>query len=86
MKVERGALIKEFNEINGVKAFDSQTNFVLFQTSKQSSEVYQGLLSQGVFVKNLGRIINLPNCFRTTVGLPKMNAKLLQALKEICGE
>lgn len=86
MKVERGALIRELNEINGVKAFDSQTNFVFFQTSKQSSEVYQGLLSQGVFVKNLGRIINLPNCFRTTVGLPKMNIKLLKALKKICGE
>jgi len=86
LKVERGTLIKELNEINGVKAFDSQTNFVLFQTSKQSSEVYQGLLSRGVFVKSLGRILHLKNCFRTTVGLPQMNAKLLKALKEICGE
>ena len=86
LKVERETLIKKLNEIDGVKAFDSQTNFVLFQTSKQSSEVYQGLLSRGVFVKNLGRILHLQNCFRTTVGLPKMNAKLLKALKEICGE
>jgi histidinol-phosphate aminotransferase len=86
LKVERGTLIKELNKINGVKAFDSQANFVLFQTSKQSSEVYQSLLSRGVFVKNLGRVLNLQNCFRTTVGLPQMNAKLLKALKEICGE
>jgi len=86
LKVERGILIKELNEINGVEAFDSQANFVLFQTSKQSSEVYQNLLSRGIFVKNLGRILRLQNCFRTTVGLPQMNAKLLKALKEICGE
>jgi len=86
LKVERGTLIKKLNEINGVKAFNSQTNFLLFQTSKPSSEVYQGLLSRSVFVKNLGRILHLQNCFRTTVGLPQMNAKLLKALKEICGE
>jgi len=86
LKVERGTLIKELNEINGAKAFDSQANFVLFQTSKQSSEVYQGLLSRSVFVKNLGSVLHLQNCFRTTVGLPQMNAKLLKALKEICGE
>jgi len=86
LKIERETLKKELNEINGVKAFDSQTNFVLFQTSKPSSEVYQGFLSRGVFVKNLGRILHLQNCFRTTVGLPQMNAKLLKALKKIYGE
>jgi len=86
LKVERETLIKELNGINGVKAFDSQANFVLFQTSKQSSEVYRGLLSRCVFVKNLGNVLHLQNCFRTTVGLPEMNAKLLKALKEIYGE
>lgn len=86
LKAERNALIKELNEIKGVKAFDSQANFVLFQTSKQSSEIYQSLLSRGIFVKNLGSVLHLQNCFRTTVGLPQMNAKLLKALKEICGE
>lgn len=86
LKVEREALIKDLNKINGVKAFDSQTNFVLFHTSKQSNEVYQGLLSRGVLVKNLGKILHLNNCFRTTVGTRHMNTRLLQALEEICGE
>lgn len=86
LKVERATLIKELNKINGVKAFDSQTNFVLFQTNKQRNEVYQGLLSRGILVRNLGKILHLNDCFRTTVGLPQMNAKLLKALREICGE
>jgi histidinol-phosphate aminotransferase len=85
LKAERGKLIKELNEINGVKAFDSQTNFVLLQTSKQSNEVYQGLLSRGIFIRNVGKILHLDNCFRATVGLPQMNAKLLKALEEVCG-
>jgi histidinol-phosphate aminotransferase len=85
-KVERAKLITKLNEVGGVKTFDSQTNFVLFQTGKRSDEVYQGLLRRGVLVKNLGNILHLNNCFRTTVGLPEMNAKLLKALQEICGD
>lgn len=83
LKVERRKLIRELNEVNGVKAFDSQTNFVLFQTGKRSDEVYQGLLSRGILVKKLGKILHFNNCFRTTVGSPQMNAKLLNGLKEI---
>lgn len=86
LKVERGALIKELNEVNGVKAFDSQTNFILFLADKRCNEIFQGLLSRGIFIKKLGKILHLNNCFRTTVGLPQMNAKLLEALKDICGE
>lgn len=86
LKVEREKLIKKLNEVNGLKTFDSQTNFVLFQTNKRSNEVYQNLLSRGIIIKNLGKILHLNNCLRTTVGLPKMNAKLLKALEKICGE
>jgi histidinol-phosphate aminotransferase len=86
LKVERWTLIKELNKVNGVKAFDSQTNFVLFQMDKRRNEIFQGLLSRGILIKKLGKILHLNNCFRTTVGLPKMNAKLLEALEDICGE
>ncbi len=83
LKGERGKLIKKLNEINGVEAFDSQANFVLFNTATPSDDVYQRLLKRGVLIKKLGKILHLDNCFRATVGLPQMNAKLLEALKEI---
>ena len=83
MKVERGTLTKKLNKINGIEAFDSKTNFVLFNTDKPYDDVYQNLLRQGILVKKFGKILHLDNCLRTTVGLPKMNAKLLEALKEI---
>lgn len=82
LKKERGRLIKELNRIDGVKAFDSQTNFVLFQTRKSSKEIYEALLKQGILVKHLGKILDYENCLRTTVGLPKMNNKLLMALEK----
>lgn len=84
LQVERGKLIEALNGIHGVKAFDSQTNFILFRTEKSADEVYNRMLRKGIIVKNLGTILKFDNCFRATVGTPKMNERLILALKEIC--
>ncbi|MEM2537550.1 MAG: histidinol-phosphate transaminase [Candidatus Bathyarchaeia archaeon] len=84
VRAERGRLVKTLNSINGVKAFDSKANFVLFKTEKPLDTVYNSLLQRGVLVRKIGNIIGFQNCFRATVGLPWMNAKLIEALKEIC--
>lgn len=83
LRNERRRLIDELNSVIGVKAFESQTNFVMFSTEKTSEEVHQALLSNGIIVKKLGNILNFKNCFRTTVGLPEMNNRLVNALKAI---
>ena len=80
---ERGKLIKALNKINGVQAFDSQADFLLMNTSKSADEVNEKLLQKGIMLKKWGRILQYPNCFRVTVGLPEMNRKLIVALKEI---
>jgi histidinol-phosphate aminotransferase len=85
LKSERGKLIKSLNEINGIEAFDSKTNFVLFNSVKPCEEVYQTLLKQGIVIKKLGKILQYENCLRTTVGLPQMDAKLLESLKKTFG-
>jgi len=86
IKKERGRLIEKLNGIDGVKAFDSQTNFVLFQTEKGSDEIFEALLKRGVLVRNVGSVLRLGECLRTTVGLPEMNNELLAALERVCGE
>ena len=83
VRVEREKLVKALNNISGVKAFDSKTNFVLFKTEKPLDDVYNGLLQRGVLVRKVGTVLNFRNCFRATVGLPWMNAKLIDALKEL---
>jgi histidinol-phosphate aminotransferase len=85
LKSERGKLIKKLDEINGIEAFDSKANFVLFNTVKPCDEVYQSLLKRGILIKKFGKILQFENCLRTTVGLPQMNAKLLEALRKIFG-
>ena len=86
VKSERGKLIKALNEIDGVQAFDSQANFLLVNTQKSCDEVNEKLLKRGIMLKKWGKILQYNNCFRVTVGLPEMNAKLIEALKEIHGD
>ncbi len=82
LKAERGKLINELNEVKGIEAFDSQANFVLFNTDAPCEDVYLSLLKKGIIIKKLGKLLQYNNCLRTTVGLPEMNAKLLKALTE----
>ena len=86
LKMERGKLINELNEIRGVEAFDSRANFVLFNTSKPYEDVYVNMLKRGLIIKKLGKLLMYENCLRATVGLPEMNAKLLNALREYLGD
>ncbi len=83
LKAERGKFIKALNKIEGVKAFDSQADFLLINTQKTADEVYEKLLKRGIMLKKWGKILQYDNCFRVTVGLPEMNKKLIEALKEI---
>ncbi len=82
LKAERGKLINALNDINGVKAFDSRANFVLFNTKKPYEDVYLNMLKRGLIIKKLGKLLAYENCLRVTVGLPEMNAKLLNLLRE----
>ncbi len=82
LKRERANLINALNEIEGIEAFDSKANFVLFNTEKPYAEVYEASLRQGLVIKKLGRLLKYENCLRTTVGLPDMNVKLVKALRE----
>ncbi len=86
LKKERGKLIKALNEIDGVQTFDSQANFLLVNTQKPADEVNEKLLKKGIMLKKWGKILQYNNCFRVTVGLPEMNTKLIEALKQILEE
>jgi histidinol-phosphate aminotransferase len=86
LKAERSRLISRLNEIDGIGAFDSKTNFVLFTSAQPHEDVYLSLLKQGIVIKKLGKLLQRENCLRSTVGLPEMNSKLLKALKEFVGD
>ncbi len=86
LKTERTHLINKLNEIEGLKAFDSKTNFVLFKSAKPHESIYNSVLQKGIIIKRLGKLLRHENCLRTTVGTPDMNGKLLKALRESVGD
>jgi len=83
VKAEREKMVKALGGIDGVEAFNSKANFVLFKTERPLDYVYNRLLQRGVLVRKIGTVLGFQNCFRATVGLPWMNAKLIDALKEV---
>lgn len=86
VKAERGRLTRRLNEIPGIKAFNSDANFVLVKTEKDAEAIFNELRTEGILVRNIGEISNLGRCLRITVGLPEMNDCLINALEAICNE
>jgi histidinol-phosphate aminotransferase len=83
VKIQRSVLVESLNELDGVQAFDSETNFVLFQTIKNSDAVCEELSSKGVIVRNIGQVLGYRNCLRVTVAPQPMMDRFLNALKEV---
>jgi histidinol-phosphate aminotransferase len=86
VKSERERLIKELRSIGGVEVFDSKANFVTFKPKADVGRVYKGLLERGIVVKDLGDLPVIGHCLRVTVGLPLMNDKFLNVLKQVLKE
>lgn len=77
---ERQHLIEGLSKLDGVTAYPSQANFILFKV-KNADRVHKRLLKKGVIIKNLTGVI--PDCLRVTVGKPGENRAFLRAIKEV---
>jgi len=86
MKEERSWLTERLRRHEGLRVFDSETNFVLVSTSRDSSKICAKLRLLGVSVKDLGDVLDCRGCLRTTVGTRPMNEKLLKALEEVLSD
>jgi len=82
VKRERGFLVEALNEIEGVKAFPSDTNFVLFSTDKPYETIYNRLLEKGIIIRKIGAVPGHTDCLRVTVAPREMTARFLEALRE----
>jgi len=83
LKAERSRMIEALNQIDGVRAFPSETNFVLFQVNRNSLSVYRNLLSRGIIVRNIGRVLEFNNCLRVTVAPAPLINRFLGELREV---
>ncbi len=85
---ERSRLIEALSRFDGVTAYPSEANFVLFRVSPPGTAdtVFESLRERGVLIKNLnpagGR---MQDCLRVTVGTPDENTQFLAALEQVLG-
>ncbi len=80
---ERVIVFKQLNEIDGITAYPSAANFILFRTPKnKASEIFSSIKQQGILIKNLSSQGGLlSDCLRVTIGRPKENQAFLRALR-----
>jgi histidinol-phosphate aminotransferase len=86
LKLERERLIKNLRATSGIQAFNSETNFVLFRTKKNSDLVHAELLKKGIMIRKIGDILNLKNCLRVTVAPNTLLDKFMSGLNEVMDE
>ncbi len=81
---ERAAVFERLNELDGITAYPSAANFILFRTpEKQASTIFASIKQQGVLIKDLSSQGGLlSDCLRVTIGKPEENAAFLAALKK----
>jgi histidinol-phosphate aminotransferase len=80
---ERENLYNALSQMQGITAYPSETNFILFRTSTDAASIYMKLKQAGILVKNLNKPGPLKNCLRVTIGTPEENREFLKTLKAI---
>lgn len=67
-----------------VEVWPSETNFILFRpTNMDAAEVWEGLVSKSVLIRDFSKIEGLEGCLRVTVGTETENNVFIEALEEI---
>jgi histidinol-phosphate aminotransferase len=82
IKLERAKLLAALGALNGVRAYSSAANFILFRVA-HATKVFEGLKQRGVLIKNLnGGHPALLDCLRVTVGTAGENQQFMAALQD----
>lgn len=81
---ERERLLHELSTIPGLAPVPTLANFMLVRSRLDPKFVFAELLKRDILVRDVSSYPMLAEYFRTSVGTPEENEKLIAALKEIC--
>lgn len=80
---QRDIVFSDLSQIDGVKAYPSQANFILFETKLEPKYVFGKLLEKGVLVRDVSSYPMLSKALRVSIGIEDENRRFLDVLKEI---
>ena len=79
---ERTRVIEALQGMDGIEAFDSNANYVLFRVA-DAARVWQQLYDAGVLVRDFSTVPYLENCLRASIGTAEENTRFLEVLDAI---
>ena len=79
---ERDRLMDELSKLPAITAYPSNSNFILFQASRDGEKVFNNLKANGTLLRNLGSHPRLKNCLRVTIGTKQENDQFLEQLRK----
>ena len=79
---ERDRLMDELSKLPAITAYPSDSNFILFQASRDGEKVFNNLKANGTLLRNLGSHPRLKNCLRVTIGTKQENDQFLSQLRK----
>ena len=84
-KEEREWVSSELKKIGAI-VYPSETNFLLFKPPIPVKALIQGLLKDGIAIRDCSNQPMLENCARVTFGRREINKKFISSAKRIMGE
>lgn len=78
----REQLFTGMQQIQGVRVYPSEANYLLFSTSYPATDIFQELLEHKVLVRSFSDP-SLSGCLRVTVGQPRENEIFLSSLRKV---
>ena len=79
---EKEKLRKAFGEISGVKVYPSSANFFLVEVPAVPRAVFDALYAKGILIRDVSSYPTLDRCLRISVGTPRENELMLDALRQ----
>ena len=64
------------------EVYPSDANFLLVKMNGDATAIYNQLITKEIVVRNRAKVLLCENCLRFTIGRPKENQSLLEALSE----
>ena len=83
IKAQRELVYRRMQEIDGVTVYPSRANFLLFETERSPGEVFGGLLTDGVLIRDVSRYPMLSKALRVSIGTAEENERFLEGLERV---
>jgi histidinol-phosphate aminotransferase len=82
IKQERSLMYTKLNQIDKIKTYCSDANFLFFQTFNHFNKIKERLFQEKILIKDFGNIGDYKGAIRATIGTKEMNYRLLSTIEQ----